>query len=650
MRYRPEIDGLRAVAVVPVVLFHAGISAVGGGYVGVDVFYVISGYLITSILLADWDQGHFSILKFYERRARRILPALFCVMAVTLPFAYKFMQPTDMTEFAKSLVAVTTFSSNFFFWSQSGYFDSAVEMKPMLHTWSLAVEEQYYLLFPLLIFGLARFGRGVRLAAIAPLAAASFTLALLFIGRDPAAAFYLLPFRAWEILIGSLCAIIMQGDGLTFQGGDVSAAPSRQLLSLAGLAAIIAACLLFTSETPAPSHYTLLPAMGAALIILFAGPATLVGRLLATPPFVGIGLLSYGAYLWHQPLLALARHRSLDKLTSAEQIVLPLTAFALAFLSYRYVETPWRKPGHFRRATVFVSALACSVVAAAVGVTGIMTEGLPSRFSRQEIKINKSVRNLQKKRYALIRIGKCQFNERKADVKVEKYLAKWDCIDDPKMPGLVRIPVAVVGDSHGADMVMALKLNGFAPLPMTGAGCSLVPEFMTPDCQKLFAWLQRRIGGDPAYRYIVLVNRFTPDELAPEAIASMSSYWRSFGKELIFFTATPEFLNYQRKLMRGMKPEPNLEYAGESANASVVKDLEKEGIQVVNSLSLFCSLAANCGYRTSDGKLLMADDNHFSRAGAARFGKALLTSDGLFASIVGKSPTAKVNVQQAPAQ
>ena len=643
MHYRPEIDGLRAVAVVPVILFHAGVPAVGGGYAGVDVFYVISGYLITTILLNDWAEGHFSILKFYERRARRILPALFCVMALTLPFAYVLLQPNDMIEFAKSLVAVTTFSSNFFFWAQSGYFDTAAEMKPMLHTWSLAVEEQYYVLFPLLLLGLVRFGRAVRLAAIAVLAAASFGLAFMAIGESSAAAFYLLPYRAWEILIGSLCAIYLQGRQLPLHGGTTSAAAVRELLSAAGLAAIIAACLQFTAETPAPSHYTLLPTLGAALIILFGSPATLVGRLLATPPFVAIGLLSYSAYLWHQPLLALARHHSLAELTPAEQIVLPLAAFALAFLTYRYVETPWRKPGMFRRAAVFRFAMAGSFAALACGYAGILTGGLPFRFSPQQIATDAYVRGLQKERNAIVRLGVCQFNNDKTGAGIDQYLANWNCIDDPAMPGLARIPVAVTGDSHGADMAMALKLNGYAPLQMTGADCSLVPEHMTPDCRKLFAALLERIGGSREYRYLVLANRLSPDEMTPDAIASMSSFWRHFGKEVIFFSAMPEFANYRRKLMRGVTPRPGLHVAEHSASEIVTLNFAAHGIRVVDSMKLFCPLSGTCGYRAPGGELLMVDDDHLSRTGATRFGKALISHDAVFSNIVKSGTLAKLS-------
>ena len=193
MEYRREIDGLRALAVLPVIFFHAGYESFSGGFVGVDVFFVISGYLITKIILSDLEHGRFSIVGFYERRARRILPALFFVMLVCLPFAWRWLLPGDMKDFSQSLVAVVAFSSNLLFWKESGYFDVAAELKPLLHTWSLAVEEQYYLFFPVFLMLAWRIGKGPILLIMGLLALGSLVLAEWGVRSDPALAFYLLP-------------------------------------------------------------------------------------------------------------------------------------------------------------------------------------------------------------------------------------------------------------------------------------------------------------------------------------------------------------------------------------------------------------------------------------------------------------------------
>lgn len=207
MKYRPEIDGLRSVAVVPVILFHAGLGLFSGGFVGVDIFFVISGYLITTIILERLNGPGFSLLDFYARRARRILPALLLIMVVTTPFAWAWMMPSEFKDYAQSLAAVSLFSSNFLFWLESGYFAAAAEAKPMLHTWSLAVEEQYYLFFPLLLMLFwRRTARGTVMLLCAILVLSLVTSEILW-RQAPEANFYLLPSRAWELMVGSLCAV-----------------------------------------------------------------------------------------------------------------------------------------------------------------------------------------------------------------------------------------------------------------------------------------------------------------------------------------------------------------------------------------------------------------------------------------------------------
>jgi peptidoglycan/LPS O-acetylase OafA/YrhL len=209
MDYRREIDGLRALAVLPVILFHAGFDSFSGGFVGVDVFFVISGYLITTIILAELEQGKFSIVNFYERRARRILPALFLVMLVCLPFAWLWLLPIDMKDFSRSLIAVSVFVSNILFWRESGYFDTATELKPLLHTWSLAVEEQFYVVFPLLLILLWRLGRRWILVTLGLAFFASLALSEWATYANRSAAFYLLPTRGWELLLGAFAAFYL---------------------------------------------------------------------------------------------------------------------------------------------------------------------------------------------------------------------------------------------------------------------------------------------------------------------------------------------------------------------------------------------------------------------------------------------------------
>lgn len=386
MKYRREIDGLRSFAVLPVIFFHAGFSIFSGGYVGVDVFFVISGYLITTIIVSEKESDSFSIVKFYERRARRILPALFFVVLVSLPFAWAWMLPEELTDYSRSLVAVAAFSSNILFWLESGYFESAAELKPFLHTWSLAVEEQYYLFFPLLIVLLWRFGNRVICWTLLALGAASLLTAQLLSGVYPSANFYLLPSRLWELLIGSLIAIFLFRDIRVWPApGDRRYQSIAEAASLLGLLLILYAVFFFTAETPFPSLYTLVPTIGTGLIIVFASDKTLVGKMLSFKPLVGIGLVSYSAYLWHQPLFAFARLRSIGEPDHLLMGFLGLLSLILAFFSWKYVEQPFRDKRTFSRERIFQGAFAASILVLALGLSGHFGEGFDGRTTRSGV-------------------------------------------------------------------------------------------------------------------------------------------------------------------------------------------------------------------------------------------------------------------------
>ncbi|ENO98912.1 acyltransferase family protein [Thauera phenylacetica] len=370
MEYRREIDGLRALAVLPVIFFHAGYESFSGGFVGVDVFFVISGYLITKIILSDLEHGRFSIVGFYERRARRILPALFFVMLVCLPFAWRWLLPGDMKDFSQSLVAVVAFSSNLLFWKESGYFDVAAELKPLLHTWSLAVEEQYYLFFPVFLMLAWRIGKGPILLIMGLLTLGSLVLAEWGVRSDPALAFYLLPTRGWELLVGAFVAFYLSSKAGVAPRRDVAEAGG-----LLGFLLLVYSVFTFDEATPFPGLSALVPTAGTALVILCSSPATAVGRWLGSEVAVGIGLISYSAYLWHQPLFAFLRHRSLTEPSGSLFFAMALTSLFLAYLTWRFVETPFRNKAKTSRSLIFGGASAGLAFFGLVGVIGHVTDG-----------------------------------------------------------------------------------------------------------------------------------------------------------------------------------------------------------------------------------------------------------------------------------
>lgn len=368
MHYRPEIDGLRAVAIVPVILFHAGFEIFRGGFVGVDVFFVISGYLITSIILREQSKGEFSLRHFYERRARRILPALFFVIACCIPVALLWMRPTQLENFAGSVAATLLFASNFWFRKQTGYFDAEAEESPLLHTWSLAVEEQFYLFFPLILLFIWPLGRKRAFYITAAIALLSLGLSEYGWRHNPTSNFYLAPTRAWELLAGSLCAF------LHFEGGH----RRSNLLSGLGIALIVFAIFYFDQGTPFPSIYAVVPVTGAALILLY-GSGTKVAALLSTRIFVGIGLISYSAYLWHQPLFAFARLQQHYEQSQSLMLMLAVATALLAYLTWRYIEKPFRSRTFPIQKAIAFAATGSVVLAGFAGVA-IATQGFPDRY------------------------------------------------------------------------------------------------------------------------------------------------------------------------------------------------------------------------------------------------------------------------------
>lgn len=439
--YRAEIDGLRAVAVLPVLLFHAGVPAFSGGFVGVDIFFVISGYLITSILLAEMALQKFSLAGFYERRARRIVPALAFVILCCLPAAWMWLIPEDFSRFGESLVGVALFSSNLYFWKTTDYFGPAAEEQPLLHTWSLAVEEQYYLLFPLFLLLVRHLGRGKMLALAVALGIASLLLSELAWRSHPDANFYLLPTRSWELLAGAVLAFGRRAG----EPHGVLGPKANEGLAAIGAGLILLSTLIFDKSTPFPSLYAIVPVLGTVLVISFATPSTVVGRVLATPTLVAIGAVSYGAYLWHQPLLVFYRSVATQPdLRGA--LVMVLASLVLAALSYRFVELPFRRRSvcASRRSMLLASLLALVLMLAA-GAAIHLAGGFERRFDEQE----RYLIEKYGKRQADWRDGRC-FIHSKVDGKPE-FDAECFGTGDGK-PRLF-----LIGDSHAAALYPGVR-------------------------------------------------------------------------------------------------------------------------------------------------------------------------------------------------
>ncbi len=377
--YRPDIDGLRCLAVLPVVFSHAGLPGFGGGFVGVDIFFVISGFLITGILMREIEQGGLSILGFYDRRARRILPALFTVLAACFVAGWVLFPPQQYEALAKSAAATVLFVSNVWFWRSTGdYFSLGAELEPLLHTWSLGVEEQFYIVFPLLLWLVARRGRAWLVPVILTLTVLSFALSVWATNAAPHANFFLTPTRVWELGLGVLLALVPR----------LPRAPHRaviEAIAATGLGLIVASIVLLSDQTPFPG-LAALPACLGATAILWAGEQrpNAVCQMLSAPVPVFFGLISYSLYLWHWPILVLARlHSSSLNIDLTLAIPAILLSFILACLSWRFIERPFRVPpgaGGFTARSILMSSGAGGFVLIAVSGLVVLDNGAVRRL------------------------------------------------------------------------------------------------------------------------------------------------------------------------------------------------------------------------------------------------------------------------------
>lgn len=451
MNYRSDIDGLRSLAIIPVVMFHAGFSSASGGFIGVDVFFVISGYLITSLLLKEFHQNSFSILKFYERRARRILPALIVLIFVTIIIGYFILLPSEYEKLARSSVTSVLFSANIYFWLTTGYFEIEAAATPLLHMWSLGVEEQYYIIFPIIVYFVLRCFSSVYLFIIVLfIFLLSLFLCVTLIDVNSTFTFYMLPTRAWEILAGSLLAFKLLP--------KMNNSYVINTLSLLGLTLIISGVLLIEEGDSFPGYLAIVPVLGAALIIHAGDTKTgFVYKLLSTKFLVYIGLISYSLYLWHWPITVYL-NILIDSSYSKYAIV--FVSFIAAIISYHFIEQPFRKNKVNRNSRdVLLLSLLAIVVVIAISIMLIVLDGFRGRFSQNILEIYESKSYFHNER-------ECHFKTLQ-QINNNEYCRFGDLDKDPS--------VALVGDSH-ADAIRpaiekALIKRKLSGIQLTSPGC-----------------------------------------------------------------------------------------------------------------------------------------------------------------------------------
>jgi peptidoglycan/LPS O-acetylase OafA/YrhL len=440
VKYRSDIDGLRALAVAPVVAFHAGLPGLAGGFVGVDVFFVISGYLICGMIAADIEHHRFSLLQFYKRRVMRIFPALFVMFLTASVLSYLYLLPVELKDYSKSLLSAVLSVSNVYFSQTIGYFDAPAATKPLLHTWSLGVEEQFYMVCPLLMIAAYRYFR-MRVAAVIAICAALSFLGLLLINmRNPVFAFYLTPFRAWELLLGALLSLRVVP--------KLSTARYKEVAGLVGVAAVIATILGLSSSMPPPATTTL-ACFGAALIIASSETGlSIVGRALSTKGLVFIGRISYSLYLWHWLFIVFQNSDSFlfERSNNIEtKISLIAVSVLTAYLSWRFIETPFRRmTPDTSLARVFRGAFASMAAIMLLAVAALSMDGAPFRFPGR---VNAIASYLGYDPGSAFRVGRCYLSTNRQTFDAANCLKK----------AADRKNYLLVGDSHAAHLWFGLQ-------------------------------------------------------------------------------------------------------------------------------------------------------------------------------------------------
>lgn len=623
--YRPEIDGLRAVAVISVILFHAGLHGVPGGYIGVDVFFVISGYLITSIILNEIRAGTFTIASFYDRRARRILPALFFVMVLSIPFAWFVLTPSELKRFSVSFASTVLFLSNIHFMKNAGYFESDAENQPLLHTWSLAVEEQYYILFPLLLIMLVKRKKQL-LLVLGALMIAGLAYAEIKTGAGSKKVFLDTRGRGWAILAGALIPML----DLEVLSRGV-AHHTREILAAIGFVVVIACFFVFSNLTPYPGLYTTVPVLGTVLVIIFAASNTLTGQVLGWKPLVGIGLVSYSAYLIHQPLFAFYRLRSGEEMHGWQSFVLSVSVLVLAFFSWKYIETPFRDRKRYSRRVIFLgTGLTGSVLIALAWVTYANNGffGLPGRD--QDVMIY-----ARYPRSTLYREGVC-FLESEQD---EKSFGS-ECLPNDQQSG----GILIWGDSHAA--AMSVGVREYFPnrvAQYTSSGCPpllLVDKAGLPHCRSVNEYISRQISTlRPS---VVLLHANWKVSAANIPLARLRDTILTIKKispktQVLVIGGvpswTPNLPNQLRRSGIGLNSEAVLGNTSLGSLREMDKNIrqvaEKSGAEFVSTLDVFCThekcLAVTWNQKLARYEPVAWDDAHLTEAGSLKLAQVLFS-------------------------
>jgi peptidoglycan/LPS O-acetylase OafA/YrhL len=626
LSYRPEIDGLRTIAVLSVILYHAQIVILGhdvfkGGFVGVDIFFIISGYLISRILLSElFEKGKISFLQFYERRARRILPILFIVFLVSFPLAYKYLMPHQFVEYAKSILSATFFGSNIFFYftnTQYGAEDSLLQ--PFLHTWSLGVEEQFYILFPIVLLLGYKFAKNHLITIIVVLILISLTYANWQSTQNTQLNFFMLTSRLWELGIGSLLAFY------ELKYGKVKSELLNQTMPLLGLIMIAYSIVFFNNQTPHPSVITLLPTLGTALVILYSVNKTdLVGKVLSWKPIVGVGLISYSMYLWHYPIFAFVRLAD-SNVSDDEKYLLLLLTISLSIFSYFLIEKPFRNKQYFNFKSFIIILLIIFIAIVMKNLYVINSDGISSRFDKFSFtkEYNWNYDELHKLRNSVKINSEFKSNDLKK--------------------------ILVIGNSHAKDLINSIQLNEkLNSIISSNVYITQIIELVNIENFTHFINNKSFIEAD----FIFLSTQYIDGDI--EALDDLIPLIQKNNKKIVLFGNNAEFKKNRGNQIAltdillldsnksNFKNQNDFKkymdsYHFKSLKQSVIEKNKKiqliaknHNILFIDKVALVCnSKLKTCDSLTNDFKKTYIDSNHWTIEGAKFFGNKLSENDFL---------------------
>lgn len=666
MKYRPDIDGLRAIAILSVVTFHAFPDLLGGGFTGVDVFFVISGFLISNIILTKLNDGDFSFLDFYKRRAKRILPALLIVLITTFILGYGLLLNDEFQALAKHITTAATFTSNFTLWSEAGYFDTAADTKILLHLWSLSVEEQFYILWPLLLFS-TRKAHINTACVIIVCCTASFYANIHAVGTDRSMAFYFPHTRFWEMILGGLLAqwSLRAANAAGYSQPrihTVSNAPYWNRRALANVRSLIGSTLLIISfcylrrDSSFPGYWALLPVVGTCLIIQ-GGPDTWINRrVLSTRVLTWIGLISYPLYLWHWPLLSLARIIECGTPPWPIRASLVVLSFLLAWLTYRLIERPIRSMQNGRTALLLGLALLITGSAGALAYTlkpASLRQALFTQHTSQEKVLSRydhllagnpgyfdEMANL---RQTSIRARSCHLRpERQYSDYAATYRDNCLKLDSQKKN------VLIIGDSHAGDLYAALHeaYGDINFLQATGAGCTAMRSYYkdkSVDCYRLIDGALEYAAHTPVDA-VILASRWPADF---ENIAPDIRRLKQAGRNVILVGPPAEFTEDVMKFLARRSPDTTLAaLSQEFINANTLQLNQRmrdfsdlHALHFIDRIAIFCDAANVCQLLADDGQPYIFDYGHLLPRGSEFLGHRLAQMGALSAMLKTRSPS-----------